>query len=186
MKEEWKDIKGYEGLYKVSNSGRVKSLKREVWNGRGFMTVKEKIRKNFLNTQGYYFIRLSNNGEDKNYTIHKLVAMSFLNHTPNGYNEIVDHIDNNPLNNNVGNLQLISNRKNSSKDKVDCGITWCKQRDKYLSSIYINGQSIHIGYTTDKQLALQWYNTALENISLLKDTSCKKQRKRFREYVKNN
>ena len=45
--EEWKDIKGYEGLYKVSNKGRVKSVERKVWNSgnQSYNTIKERILK---------------------------------------------------------------------------------------------------------------------------------------------
>ena len=99
-KEIWKDIPGYEGYYQVSSLGRVKSLERVVGHTRhGEYTLKGKIRKLSLNTQGYLIVRLSNGGIVKTIKVHKLVAMAFLNHEPCGYKEVVDHIDNNTQNN---------------------------------------------------------------------------------------
>ena len=104
--EVWKDVKGYEGIYQVSNFGRVKSL----------MFGKEKLLKLCLSTSGYYNINLYNNKNCKTIMVHKLVFLSFKNISSNRY-FVIDHIDNNKLNNNLNNLQLISNRLNSSKDK---------------------------------------------------------------------
>ena len=71
--EEWRDIKGFEGKYMVSNTGKVKSLKRTVWNkGRGcYMTVPERILKAFDNGQGYLQVALSKDGKDKGYYVHR-------------------------------------------------------------------------------------------------------------------
>ena len=94
--EIWKNVKGFED-YEVSELGNVKSLK----------LGKERILKNSIDKKGYYKVNLSNKGKTKTFKVHKLVAMAFLNHKPCGYKIVVDHIDNNPLNNNVENLQLI-------------------------------------------------------------------------------
>ena len=94
--EEWRDIKGYEGLYQISNKGRVKSLNYK-------RTGKEKIRKPGKR-RGYFFITLYKKGEKpKSFDIHRLVAEHFL---PNPDNlPVVNHKDENKLNNNVENLE---------------------------------------------------------------------------------
>ena len=110
--EEWRDIKGFEGKYMVSNLGRVKSLKRTVWNkGRGYyITVSEKILKTFDNGYGYLQVALSKDGKDKEYYVHRLVATAFLEN-PMGYTE-VNHIDEDKTNNCVDNLEFCSRSYN--------------------------------------------------------------------------
>ena len=119
MQEIWKEVKGYDGIYEVSNLGNVKSVDRIVLNKGKYPFLKNgKIIKKRISTTGYYIITLCKNGVVKTFEVHKLVAMAFLNHKPNGHKLVIDHIDNNPLNNNLTNLQIISNRKNTSKDKT--------------------------------------------------------------------
>lgn len=111
IKEIYKDIPNYKGLYQVSNLGKIKSLGNNKLK-------KEKILKNRLSSSGYLHVYLSKNKEGKNFKVHQLIAMAFLNHIPNGHKIVVDHIDNNPLNNYVENLQLISQRENTSKRRL--------------------------------------------------------------------
>ena len=87
MKEEWKDIKGYEGLYQVSNLGRVKSLNYR-------RTGNEKILSLRKHKNGYVYIGLSKNGKTKHLRVHRLVAETFISN-PNNYLE-VNHKDENP------------------------------------------------------------------------------------------
>ena len=101
--EEWKDIKGYEGIYQISNKGRVKSLNYN-------RTGKEKIREGTVDNTGYKIISLSKNGKEKKYSIHRLVAQAFL---PNPDNlPVVNHKDENKLNNNVENLEWCTHKYN--------------------------------------------------------------------------
>ncbi len=117
MKEEWRDIKGYENLYKISNLGRVKSLGRWVGAKAGKRKFKkESILKAGVGSSGYKLVSLTVNSKSKSKRVHQLVAESFLNHMACGYKLVVDHIDNNPLNNNVENLQLITQRENTHKE----------------------------------------------------------------------
>ena len=121
--EVWKTIKGFED-YQISSFGNVKSFK----NG------KEKILKSHPNEKGYYNIDLYLNNKRKTIRVHKLVAEYFLNHKGDGSMLLViDHIDNNKSNNRLDNLQVISNRENSSKTlkKIQVknsykyvGVTW--------------------------------------------------------------
>ena len=80
MKEEWKDIKGYEGLYQVANLGRVKSLGNNK-------SKREKILKPGKCKDGYLIVRLYKNGKGKPFTVHRLVALHFIDN-PNNYKEI--------------------------------------------------------------------------------------------------
>lgn len=107
MQEIWKDIKGYEGLYQISNCGNVKSLKKFNKTNKGYSSIgyyrKEKILKPIKNKNGYLQISLSKNGKSKIYFIHKLVAKEFLNNDNNFM--YVNHKDENKLNNIVDNLE---------------------------------------------------------------------------------
>lgn len=102
-KECWRDIKGYEGLYQVSNFGRIKALPKKRNNGTGYYIQKEKIMKPQLKNKRYLGIYLTKEGKHKNYLIHRLVAENFILN-PNNYPQI-NHIDCNKLNNNVNNLE---------------------------------------------------------------------------------
>lgn len=105
--EIWKDIEGYEGLYQVSNMGRVKSLKRKDRYGR---IIKEKIRNLQNGKDGYLIISLWNNGKGRMYSVHRLVAETFI---PNPDSKpVVNHIDGNKQNNNADNLEWCTNSEN--------------------------------------------------------------------------
>ena len=85
MEENWKDIPGYEGLYQVSDMGRVKSFPR-----RGNYKIRIlKPRLSGKNRRKYYTVLLSKNNIPKTITIHQLVAIAFLGHIPDGMNSIV-------------------------------------------------------------------------------------------------
>ena len=99
-KEYWKPVLGYEGLYEVSNWGRVKSLR----------LGKEQILKPFKTGKGYLQVGLWKNKHRKNYSIHQLVALHFI---PNPYNlNEVNHKDENPQNNFVENLEWCTHSYN--------------------------------------------------------------------------
>ena len=107
MKEIWKNIKGYEGLYQVSNLGRVKSLERKDNLGR---KVNEKILKNRNATHGYIAVILSKDSNKKTYRVHRLVAEAFIPN-PNKYLE-VNHKDENKSNNRIDNLEWCDRKYN--------------------------------------------------------------------------
>ena len=85
MKEIYKDVKGYEGLYQVSNLGNVKGLKRQiqVYKNR-YRTVPEKIMTKEIDTSGYLVCNLSINGIRRKKKIHRLVEIAFI---PNPQNK---------------------------------------------------------------------------------------------------
>lgn len=103
MIEEWKDITGFEGLYQVSNLGRVKSLANNK-------TRKEKILKEKKNSYGYHRVDLCKKNVVKHYLVHRLVAMAFIDNV-NNYNEI-NHIDENKENNSADNLEWTNHSMN--------------------------------------------------------------------------
>ncbi|WP_343342471.1 NUMOD4 domain-containing protein [Terrisporobacter petrolearius] len=87
----WKDIKGYEGLYQVSNFGQVYSLKRK------------KYIKAYVDKDGYLRVGLSKNGKQKGYIVHRLVATAYIPN-PNNY-PMINHRDETRQNNKVSNLE---------------------------------------------------------------------------------
>ena len=113
MKEEiWKDIQGYEGLYQISNMGRVKSVERTAKNGRGYRTVPEKIMKPYKNSDGYLQVGLYKDDKGKKYYVHRLVADTFLEN-PEEYTE-VNHRDEDKENNRADNLEWCSRSYNNN------------------------------------------------------------------------
>lgn len=109
--EEWKDIKGYEGYYQVSNLGNVRSLDRIVDRGNGILQHrKERIMSKRKNADGYYQAKLNVDKVSKCIGIHILVAEHFLEN-PNGYTE-VNHKDFNRTNNRIDNLEWCTHKDN--------------------------------------------------------------------------
>ena len=117
--EIWKDVPRYEGYYQVSNLGRVKSLCRIVNHSKGHAVRKECILNGTINNKGYTKVRLQICNVYKVFAVHQLVAMAFLDHIPNGMSSVVDHIDNNKLNNSLSNIQIVSNSENVRKNHID-------------------------------------------------------------------
>lgn len=112
MKEIWRDIAGYEGLYQVSNYGRIKSLERlEKTVG----AVRQRRRRERIlketNIYGYRNVCLANNGYKRTVRVHRIVAKTFIPN-PDGKLE-VNHIDGNKANNRVDNLEWCTRKENS-------------------------------------------------------------------------
>lgn len=110
-KEVWRDVVGYEGLYKVSSEGRVKSLDKEIFNKlTGRMNFREGIIRKLQLTQGYYNLILLHEGKGKYFKVHRLVAMSFV-YKPKGC-DVVNHLDGNKTNNFYKNLEWTTPKGN--------------------------------------------------------------------------
>lgn len=158
--EVWKTIDGYED-YQVSNLGRVKSL---LFN-------RERILKYFNDCAGYLQVKISKNKKPKTIRVHILVAIMFHGHKPDGTSKIVvDHIDNNKLNNCADNLQLITNRKNASKDRIGgasnyVGVVFDKKLKKWRSAITFLYRCVYLGCYDSEIEAKNAYDKALSEIN---------------------
>lgn len=169
MIEQWKDIPDYEGLYQVSNNGDVKSLSREMKNRFNSFVSKEKVLKKGLSSSGYFTVVLSKNNCKKTIQVHQLIAISFLNHTPNGMKMVIDHIDNNKQNNNVENLRIVTNRFNCYRNQgkytsLFKGISYVKRKKIWKAQIRINTKVVTIGYFKSEQDAKIAYENKLKTI----------------------
>lgn len=114
LSEKWKDIIGYEGIYEISNMGRVKSL---GFKRNEFSRYKKGLLQPYTNKYGYRTIKLTNkDGVKKTYFVHQLVAKHFIpNHKNKPY---VDHISTNRADNRYFNLRWTTQQENMNNDKT--------------------------------------------------------------------
>lgn len=154
--EIWKDIKGYPN-YEVSSMGNVKSLKYN----------KERILKKCMHKDGYEFVNLYINGKQIYCNVHQLVAIAFLGYVQDGtLNVVVDHKNNVSNDNKLYNLQLTTQRINTSKDKKKgtskyTGVSFEKRTNKWVAQIYKNKKQIKIGSFTSELSASIAYQKEL-------------------------
>ena len=166
----WMDIPDYEGYYKISSHGHVLSLRRRILMSNGLTRViKELILKPYLGGDGYLRVGLRKPGSRKNYKIHQLVAMGFLGHIPCGLKKVVDHKDGNKLNNHVDNLQITTNRDNTTKDRKGgsskfIGVCLDKGRNKWKAAIQINGKIKNLGRFNTELGASEAYQNKLKTL----------------------
>lgn len=180
MKEVWKDIQGYEGLYQVSNQGRVRSLDRTVKRrNQPDLPVAGKVLSPRIGKNGYSYVILSKEAKGKTANIHRLVAEAFLD-KPEGCN-VVNHIDGNKENNACNNLEWCDSSKNNkhafdtgliNKDNIAKsvmnpnkqnksntsgrkGVYFNKQCKKWMAYIRIKGKQTYLGVFDNKEDAIQ-------------------------------
>ena len=135
MTEVWCTIKGYESQYQVSDQGRVRSLK----------FGKERILKPGITTDGYLIVGLCNNGKHKWYSVHRLVAKTFI---PNPDNlPEVNHKDEDKENNSVHNLEWCS-----SKYNANFGTRTQRQAEKLSKPV--------LQYSLDGEFVKEWPSTS--------------------------
>lgn len=166
--ETYRDVIGYKGLYKVSNFGNVKSLERKVFGKlNSIRTLKERVLKNNLNKMGYYLVGLMKDGNQSTKKVHQLVAEAFLGHNRCGMNLVVDHIDNDKLNNYSYNLQIIPQRENANLKHIKSsskyvGVSFFKRDSNWTAGIQIKGKKKHLGYFKTEYEAHLVYQKALK------------------------
>ena len=147
--EVWKDIKGYEGRYQVSNMGRVKSLERKASiKGDTKRTVQERILKPYTNHNGYWRVKLCSSKGQKGFFIHRLVCEAFHENPEN--KPCVNHIDENKANNEASNLEWCTYKENINHGTHNARVG--KAVAKALSKPV--GQ-----YTRDGELVKVWQST---------------------------
>jgi len=110
MKEEWKDVEGYEKLYQISNLGKIRRIvSRRTKEGLASKRF-GKLLKKAISGSGYMVINLSQHGKTKTFYFHRLLAQHFISNPQN--KRTVNHIDYNKLNNNIDNLEWMSQKEN--------------------------------------------------------------------------
>lgn len=146
--EEWKDIKGYEGLYMISSLGRVKSLQPRGGNRNGMPRKgKEHILTPYISSTGYYKVSLVKNNKRSDKRIHRLLASAFIPNPNNKPN--INHIDGNKLNNRIDNLEWCTQKENTIH-AIETGLRKVKSLTKdEMIELYVNQ---HLGI---KQIAKQ-------------------------------
>jgi len=172
--EIWKPIPDYEGLYEVSNYGRIKSLAKAYFFGHHHSSLRkleECLIKLSIDNVGYFIFVLKKDGTSKTQRVHQMVAIVFLDHKPDRYNRVVNHKNLNKLNNFYRNLEIVTNRENSNQKHIQStsefvGVSLAKERGKksgkvWRSMIYLNGKRINLGYFTTEIEASNAYQVAL-------------------------
>jgi hypothetical protein len=159
--EIWKSIPGYEN-YEASTLGKIRSL-----NYRGL----GKIQELKINTtpNGYALTQLVNGLNKRKFLIHQLIAMTFLDHKPEGHKIVIDHINSDKLDNRLENIQIVTTRQNCSKEKtlksgLPTGVTSPKRTKKFIARISINGKRQLLGSFSTPEKASQAYQKALQNL----------------------
>ena len=114
----------------------------------------KRILKLSIGNHGYYYVILSNNGNQEYLLIHRLVAIHFIPNIKN--NKFVDHIDSNRLNNTISNLRWCDSSENQHNRQLNenntsgvKGIYWHKKEQKWRAQIVFNNKNIHLGYFDD-------------------------------------
>lgn len=167
--EEWRDIEGYEGYYRVSNKGRVYSLPRVITIENKNLKAKSCERvvggcylKVFRNKYGYGQVSFLKNKKSKSKRVHRLVACAFIKKKDKFYSE-VNHKDSNRMNNLVENLEWTTNQGNMShKQKVLVKKGYRKAFRKNGSvffdvTLYCLGQQVRLGRFATKKEAQDCY-----------------------------
>jgi len=166
MKEIWRDITGYEGKYQISSDGRVKSMN---YNHKG----RAKILKPTINNTGYKKVNLYNNGKAKIVFVHRLVAEAFI---PNPNNmPVVNHKDENKLNNQVDNLEWCTIGYNVTYGTaIDRRI---EKTSKKVAQYNEDGSLVKIWKNTKE--VNQWYKTNPTSIAKV----CKGEKDSYYGYI---
>ena len=167
MDEIWKPIKGYEGLYEVSNMGRVKTLERIYYSGRNHKMAKtqpEGIRNTSVAPNGYQIVILMKEGKMNGFSVHSLVWDMFGD-KPRTLDLQIDHIDENKLNNNINNLQLMTPKANHRKSlKRDLPVGVVPHGSRFRSQITKYGLSHYLGVFGTPEEAHEKYLWAEQNL----------------------
>ena len=151
--EIFKDIPEWEGIYQVSNLGRVKSLARK-WS------PSESILTPAISRDRYLKVDLKANGRREQVEVSRLMALAFIDKNYVKNNLVCDHKDRNRQNNKLSNLRVVTQRENSQNkcnSKTLIGAYKRQTSDRWKSAIYVNGKVQHIGDFDTAEEASQAY-----------------------------
>ena len=176
-KLEWHPVfyNGLETNVEVTRCGRVRRVKVD-WMKRNTSIGEVNFSKLKLHPQGYKIIGIQiKDLKPKTIQIQQLVAASFLGYNFNGHKLVVDHKDDNKLNNHIDNLQIITQRENNSKERtlksgLPVGVCFRKDINKYRSQIYLNGKIKYLGCYNTSEEASNAYQNKLKEISIHKNS----------------
>lgn len=162
-------IPGYENLYSISKCGQIWSHERKVSNNTGFRTVGGRFLKPLLcKRDGRIQFALCNNGKQSTFQVARLLLITFREGFSGGD---VDHIDRNPLNNDLDNLREVTVRENVLNSRMKStntsgfrGVNWHKNRQKWQASIQSEGKQLHLGRFTSKEEAARAYDKAAKEL----------------------
>ena len=166
MKEEWKDIEGYEGLYQVSSFGNIKKIAYTAKTKKGIRYHKAKYIKQQLAKNGYYIVGLYKERKCKQYYVHRLVAKAFLENEK----EMVNHIDGNKKNNMLSNLEWCTRQENEIhawKIGLKEKIRETSKENLKIARLYLNNKIPVLQYTLDGDFIRKW-ESASDNKMLQK------------------
>jgi len=153
-KEIWRDIAGYEGLYQVSNMGRVKSLERIITRKNGKkQTIRERILKPRATPDGYLQLHLNKSGKRKFFFVHRLVCEAFHKNPKN--KPCVNHIDENKANNTASNLEWCTYEENNNHGTHNTRVA--KALSKSVCQYTVEGEFVKVWQSTreaERQLGI--------------------------------
>lgn len=179
--EIWKEIPGSDGFYQVSTKGRVNSYNnngvasRDGWNESLRYRKIPKLKNQQINNKGYFMVCLRVYGKYKTLSVHRLMALTFLEN-PNNY-AYINHIDGNKLNNNIENLEWVSPRENiahrvkSQKGKYSNypGVSKDKRDGAWWAQINLPGENKNknLGRFKTELEAAQAYQNAMKEYGII-------------------
>jgi hypothetical protein len=168
--ESWIDIDGFETIYQVSNTGRIRSLTRISSSGRKLLG---KIRKQAIDSRGYYQIKLCKNSNCTTHLVHRIVAKAFIPAIAG--KEYINHIDGNKLNNHYTNLQWVTCSENVQHAFTN-GL--CENTIKSLGTRYRNkfGEKHNCCKYSDEQIkqAITLYQSGMKQLKICAITGIKR------------
>lgn len=167
MREIWKSIKEFEGLYSVSNLGNIKHDKTDAKGGIGNYAKQEHLLKQRKNNKGYMVVELYKENKRRQLLVHRIVASTFLEN-PHKY-KVVNHKDENPLNNSVDNLEWCSQKYNMNYGTVPYRIG--KANSKRVEQYDKYGNKLNTFSSTMEAQRL----TGVRN-SLISEVACNKRK----------
>jgi hypothetical protein len=149
--EVWQPVQGYEGLYEVSDQGRVRSLDRWSCEGQGRRWIKERVLAPVTDKDGYQLVTI----KGKLLKVHRLVMLSFCG-TPPEWATMVNHIDKDPSNNALSNLEWSHNghnKRHANRRHQYKGQLYCLSELSEISGLTVQrlyGRIVRLGWSVTK------------------------------------